>query len=159
MLCHGGAAFCGAVVFAYVAAPWLSFPISLWGGPWLLSHPVASFIIGGVGLGVTGVCGTLSSINADQIRKCEAVRTEHVRVTKARNQLLFWLVTNLIGKDQLAQLDLRERLEIYKKTAIQVDLIEEPNYAPAGLKTTWDEFSDATQQYLQKCNDLAGLLE
>jgi hypothetical protein len=78
---------------------------------------------------------------------------------KSRELIFAWLVANLIGKEELEHLEAGEKSEICKKLGIQLELIQEQSYPPAGLQTTWEDLFDAMSKYLKRCNGLAGVKE
>ncbi|KAL5041699.1 hypothetical protein BDW71DRAFT_211896 [Aspergillus fruticulosus] len=151
--CYRGAAFCGAVAIVYVVAPFFGVPV--WGAAWFVSHKSASIAIGLGSVAVTCESNKRQKTNAKQVERCNDVCNAYSMFVTDKTRLFSWLLANLIGNEHRKNLDPTYKVEIYNKTGVQVDMLEEKDYAPAGLKTAWDALANATGWYIEKCEELA----
>ncbi|RSL67599.1 hypothetical protein CEP51_012641 [Fusarium floridanum] len=101
----------------------------------------------------------MSYSNKKQCERRTEVRANDVRVKKARNQFLVWLLISLIDEEQPTCLDesltSKEKADIYEKIGIQIDLVNLGNYKAGQLKTAWEELSDAVTKWLGSYEELA----
>ncbi|KAJ5609203.1 hypothetical protein N7528_009770 [Penicillium herquei] len=115
---------------------------------------VFQFGLGGSSLAHVSAAIKCYQQNAKRDRGSQ-VLIDHIRFSKARDEFLLWLMINMIGWERAQQLSQQEKVELYEKLGVQADLLRERVYTKCGLKTAWEELSDATRNLLSSCKTLA----